>query len=143
MKIVLVEDTPESAQLFIRILTVAGHEVLHTPSGLEGMRLARKEHPDILLLDFSLPDLDGSQICLALHQQLRDIGMIAITAHSDRVTRRKAELFGFDAFVAKPISIDELLGAIQTQPSRHHLDAAQPKFTLRCNFSLSGAQPVE
>jgi CheY-like chemotaxis protein len=60
-----------------------------------------------------LPDIDGSQICLSLRQTLKKTAMIAITANTDRATRKKAALFGFDAFIAKPIAVDDLLMTVQ------------------------------
>jgi DNA-binding response OmpR family regulator len=112
MKILLVEDTPESIQLLTRILTYDGHEVLHTAYGLEAMQLARQKSFDALLLDFDLPDMDGSQICLALRSVIK-CPIIAVTSHADRVTRKKAALFGFDGFIPKPINIEEFLGTIR------------------------------
>jgi DNA-binding response OmpR family regulator len=113
MKILVVEDSPESLQLFVRILTFANYEVISTMSGLEGLKLARQERPAAILLDFNLPDIDGSQICLSLRKQFKDTLMVAITSQQDKATRRKAEMFGFDAFIPKPVNIEELLGTIQ------------------------------
>jgi two-component system, cell cycle response regulator DivK len=113
MKVLVVEDNAESLQLFIRILTYAGHEVIYTMSGLEGMKLARQERPEAILLDFNLPDIDGSQICLALRKQFKSTLMIAVTSQSDKATRKKAEMFGFNAFIPKPVNIEQLLGTLQ------------------------------
>ncbi len=113
MKLLLVEDNLENAKMVIRILQTAGYTVTHTVTGLEGMALARRGVFDGILLDFDLPDIDGSQIGLSLRRVLPNIPIIAVTAHADRVNRNKAKLFGFNAFVPKPFTDDELLGVLE------------------------------
>jgi DNA-binding response OmpR family regulator len=114
MKILWVEDNPVTATLLIRILTFAGYEVTHTAYGLEGMKFARQGRFDLILLDFKLPDIDGSQICLALRDTLKSTPILAVTSDNDRVTRRKAQAFGFNGFITKPIDIEEFLHTIGT-----------------------------
>ena len=109
----MVEDDVQSAELVIRLFNSLGYEVVHTVQGLEGLRMARNESFDAILLDFNLPDIDGSQICLVLRTQLKNVPFIALTAQGDSVTRHKAKLFGFSAFVAKPWSIMELVTVVQ------------------------------
>jgi len=113
MKLLLVEDDVQSAELVIRLFKSLGYDVVHTIQGLEGLRLARTEAFDAILLDFNLPDIDGSQICLVLRGQLKNVPIIAMTAQCDSVTRHKAKLFGFTAFVAKPWNIMELVSVVQ------------------------------
>lgn len=119
MKILVVEDNPESLNLFTRILSYAQHDVISTMSGLEGLKLARQERPAAILLDFNLPDIDGSQICLSLRKHFKDTLMIAVTSQQDKATRTKAKHFGFDAFIPKPINIEELLGTIERYENDH------------------------
>ncbi len=113
MKILLVEDNAEAAALVIRVLTCAGHEVTHTMYGLDGMKLARQGLFDVILLDFQLPDIDGSQICLSLRDVLKSTPILAVTSQDDRVTRRKAQSFGFNGFIPKPIVVEDFLATIQ------------------------------
>ncbi len=112
MKLLLVEDNIENAKLVMSILRTDGFEVTHTISGLEGLSLARKNAFDGILLDFDLPDLDGSQVGLSLRKRLPTTPIIALTAHADRLTRHKAKLFGFNAFISKPFTDEDLLGTI-------------------------------
>lgn len=114
MKILIVEDNQESANLLISLLNHAGYEVTHTSSGLEGLALARRNKFSAVLLDFALPDLDGSQVGLVLRSTLKTTPLIAVTSSDDKTTRKKAERFGFDAFIAKPIDIPELLKKLQS-----------------------------
>ncbi len=112
MNILLVEDNIDNAQLFIRILQTAGYSVVHTTRGIEGMREARSRTFDAIILDFDLPDIDGAQVGLALRRQIGDIPLIALTAHAEKVTRIKAQAFGFDAFISKPCTDEDLLATI-------------------------------
>jgi two-component system copper resistance phosphate regulon response regulator CusR len=113
MKILIVEDDPQSADLVTRLFHSIGHTVVHTLSGFEGLRLARTGNFDVILLDFHLPDLDGSQVGLVLHPVLKNTPIIALTAQADSVTRQKAKLFGFSAFIAKPWNLVELVSTVQ------------------------------
>ena len=112
MRLLLVEDNLENARMVIRILETAGYSVTHRVAGLDGMSVARREPFDAILLDFDLPDIDGSQVGLALRKLRPNVPLIAITAHADRVNRGKAKMFGFTAFIPKPFTDDELLTVI-------------------------------
>jgi DNA-binding response OmpR family regulator len=113
MKLLLVEDKRDNAQLFIRILETAGYEVTHTTRGLEGLKMARHEPYQVILLDFDLPDIDGSQVGLSLRKSARSAAIIALTAKADKTTRNKAKLFGFNAFISKPCTDEDLLNTIK------------------------------
>ncbi len=113
MKILLVEDNVENAQLFVRILETAGYQVIHKTHGLDGLKAARQETFQAILLDFDLPDMDGSKIGLSLRKTLKNTPIIALTAKADTATRNKARLFGFDAFITKPCIDKDLLGTLQ------------------------------
>ena len=113
MKLLLVEDHVESAQLLVRFFKSMGYEVVHKTHGLEGLKAARAEPFDAILLDFNLPDIDGSQIGLVMRPTFQNTPLIALTAQTDRATRNKAKRFGFDAFVGKPWSMAELLATVQ------------------------------
>src|SRR5437588_12942948 len=108
-KILLVEDNLDNAYMFIRILQTADYEVTHRTHGLDGMRTAKKDDFDVILLDFDLPDIDGSQVGLALRKSVKTAVIIALTAQADKVTQNKAKFFGFDAFIAKPCTDNDLL----------------------------------
>jgi CheY-like chemotaxis protein len=112
MKLLLVEDNIENAKLIIRILNTDGYDVTHTVSGLEGLSLARAGAFHGILLDFDLPDIDGSQVGLALRKRLPSTPIIALTAHADKLTRNKARIFGFNAFISKPFTDEDLLNTI-------------------------------
>ena len=114
MKLLLVEDHMDTAQIYSRHLTLAGYEVLHTASGLEALRWARAQTFDVILIDLNLPDIDGSQVGLVLRDKLPNTPFIAMTSEDSRVTRKKTRFFGFDAFITKPTTIALLLETVNT-----------------------------
>ena len=113
MKLLVVKDNLQSANLLTRVFQSAGCEVVHKTHGLQGLKAVREQNFDAVLLDFNLPDIDGSQIGLLLRSRFKNIPLIALTAQDDKVTRYKAKTFGFDAFIAKPWDISELLTTVQ------------------------------
>jgi CheY-like chemotaxis protein len=112
--VLLVEDDIENARLFTRILETANYTVTHTIRGLDGLREARQHKFTAIILDFDLPDIDGSQVGLALRRGIGTTPLIALTAHADTLTRNKARAFGFDAFIAKPCTDQDLIRTVQT-----------------------------
>lgn len=101
-KILHIEDDPANRLLVRKLLSVAGHVVVEAESGLEGVRLARRESPDLVLVDLALPELDGYEVTLRLRAEpvMRDVPIVAITAEGDRDTSLAV---GCDGFLEKPI----------------------------------------
>ncbi len=126
-QILLVEDNQENADMTIRILKSANYEVIHCVRALEATQVARSKRPDIILMDYDLPDLDGRTTTVLLKKQLQPNPppIIAVTARTGVVEMRLAEKFNFDGFVSKPFLPDELLDIIKQvlsgdQQNSHH-----------------------
>ena len=114
--ILLVEDNQSNADMVIRALSAVGFTVKHCVNGLDGLRLALKEHPCLILLDFDLPDIDGRTLILAMKKQLGDVKappIVAVTARTSDVDKRVAERFGCSAFVSKPFLPEDLVKLVQ------------------------------
>jgi DNA-binding response OmpR family regulator len=114
--ILLVEDNQQSADLVIHLLTAAGYEVKHYVRGLDGAKQARKERPDLILMDFNLPDIDGRNLVLALKKQLGNNSappIVAVTARTGDQEMYIARHFGCDAFISKPFAPEHLLGVVK------------------------------
>ncbi|MEP7284781.1 MAG: response regulator [Chloroflexota bacterium] len=113
--ILLIEDNQENADMTIRILRSANYEVKHCLRGYEGAKMARWERPDVILIDFDLPDIDGRTMTLMLKRQLGQSPppIIAVTARAGVAEMRIAEEFGCNGFVSKPFLPDELLNMIE------------------------------
>jgi DNA-binding response OmpR family regulator len=122
LKVVLVEDDPAMVSLVSLGLRYEGYEVLTAENGLEGLLLAESAAPDLLILDWMLPGLDGVGICKRIRAQ-SDIPIIIITARdavSDRVQGLDA---GADDYLVKPFHIDELLARVRARLRRKQTDS--------------------
>jgi DNA-binding response OmpR family regulator len=122
-KILLIEDNPANADMIIRILESANHTVRHSLRGLEGAQMARREIPDMILMDFDLPDVDGRTMAIVLRKQLGGVNappIVAVTARGGDTEKRIAQQLGFSAFVSKPFTPEELLAAIEALLKRSH-----------------------
>jgi len=101
-RILHIEDDPRNRLLVRKLLAADGHEVVDAADGLEGVRLAFTQRPDLVLVDLNIPGLDGYEVTLRLRtdESLRGVPIIAITAEGDRET---SFAVGCDGFVQKPI----------------------------------------
>jgi two-component system cell cycle response regulator DivK len=109
--ILLVEDNQNTADFITRILESAGYHVCHAKSGLEGARWARAARPDLVLMDFDLPDVNGRSIVLSLRRQSPPdvLPIVAVTVQADEESIKLAQGFGCNAFLAKPFLPEDLL----------------------------------
>ncbi len=115
-KLLLVEDNELNRDMLSRRLKRKGHEVLIAVDGAEGVDVATAEVPDLVLMDISLPVLDGWEATRQLRatQSTKDIPVIALTAHAMAGDRQKALDAGCDDYDTKPVDLPRLLGKIQT-----------------------------
>jgi CheY-like chemotaxis protein len=114
-KILLVEDNEMNRDMLSRRLVRNGYEVLIAIDGGEGLAKARAESPDLILMDMSLPGLDGWEATRQLKAEpgTRGIPVIALTAHAMTGDRQKALSAGCDDFDTKPVELPRLLTKIQ------------------------------
>lgn len=119
-RILIVEDSPTNMLLAVEILGFAGHIALQATTAAEGIALARSEHPDVILMDIHLPDMDGDLATelLKADPATRDIPIIALTA-SIRTGEGKSLLeAGFDGCLSKPIGYKEFLAEVDAVANR-------------------------
>lgn len=115
--VLLVEDNQDNADMVIRLLQSVNVEIKHTLRGFDGARMARQERPDLILMDFNLPDIDGRTLVLQLKKQLGGPAappIVAITARTGVNEERLALQFGCTAFVQKPFVPEEFLALIKS-----------------------------
>lgn len=122
-KILLVEDNELNRDLLVRRLTRRGFDVIVAVDGSEGVERARADGPDLILLDMSLPVLDGWVVArmLKASADTSSIPVIALTAHAMAGDRERALEAGCDDYDTKPIELDRLLGkmnALLADPGR-------------------------
>ena len=114
-KILLVEDNEMNRDMLARRLIRRGYEVVIAVDGDQGVRMAQTEAPDLILMDMSLPVLDGWEATRQLKATTatQTIPVIALTAHAMSGDREKALAAGCDDYDSKPIEFTRLLGKIQ------------------------------
>jgi CheY-like chemotaxis protein len=113
-RILLVEDNEMNRDMLSRRLTRRGFEVDLAVDGQEGLEKALNTTPDLVLLDMSLPLLDGWEVARQIRQQsAARIPIIALTAHAMSDDRNKALDAGCDEFDTKPVDLPRLLGKIE------------------------------
>jgi two-component system, cell cycle response regulator DivK len=115
MKILLVEDNADNRDMLARRLQRRGFEVVVAVDGLQGIALAGSEAPDAILMDMSLPELDGWEATRRLKGApgTRSIPIIALTAHAMSGDRERALAAGCDEYETKPIELARLIAKIE------------------------------
>ena len=103
--ILVIEDNPLNLELATELLQVSGYAVLQARTAEAGLRLAREERPDLILLDVRLPGMDGYAAVRALKRDAatKEIPTVAMTAQAMKGDEAAARAAGFDAYVTKPI----------------------------------------
>ncbi len=107
IRVLLVEDNRDNQDMMRFLLERAGYLVYTADNGVEALRRARDIRPDVILMDLSLPELDGWSAARELRadEDLKDIPLIAVTAHTLPGDRRRALDAGFDSYISKPINV--------------------------------------
>ncbi|WOH51941.1 response regulator [Bradyrhizobium sp. sBnM-33] len=115
-KILLVEDNEMNSDMLSRRLVRGGYEVIIAEDGARGVAMATSDRPDLILMDMSLPVIDGWEATRRIKAtpELRKIPIIALTAHAMATDRDKALEAGCDDYDTKPIELQRLLGKIET-----------------------------
>lgn len=121
-RILLVEDNETNRNLLVRRLSKRGFEVSTATNGIEGIEKARSEKPDLVLMDLSLPEMDGWEAMRRLRADpsSASLRIIALTAHAMADDRRKASEAGCDDFDTKPVDIERLITKMTALLARPH-----------------------
>jgi CheY-like chemotaxis protein len=103
--VLIIEDNPKNARLMRRVLETRGWHVLNAEDGETGLQMALAEHPDLILLDLGLPDVDGQSVAGMLKQPdgLPDTPIVIVTAWPSEHARHMTEAYGCDGYISKPI----------------------------------------
>jgi CheY-like chemotaxis protein len=114
-KILVVEDNYTNMYIFSRILRKGGHEVIQATSGEEGVEIAIKEKPDLILMDIQLTDMDGLEATKKIKESKegKDIPIVALTSYAMVGDREKALAAGCTGYIEKPINPDTFLAKIE------------------------------
>ena len=110
--ILLVEDDPILSETLRYNLEREGYAVINAPDGVVGLERARRDQPDMVILDVMLPRLDGFSVCRILRQE-SEVPILILTARQDEIDRIAGLELGADDYVAKPFSLGELLARVR------------------------------
>jgi two-component system cell cycle response regulator DivK len=113
-KVLIVEDNELNMKLFNDLLEANSYVVIQTRDGLSALDLARKHHPDLILMDIQLPEVSGIEVTKWLKEddELRHIPVIAVTAFAMKGDEQKIREGGCEAYISKPISVVSFLQTI-------------------------------
>ncbi|MSQ10286.1 MAG: response regulator transcription factor [Dehalococcoidia bacterium] len=140
--LLVVEDDEHIAEPLIYGLRAEGFHVIHARDGVEGVEAARRDHPDLVLLDVMLPKLDGFGVARQLRTE-SVVPIIMLTARGQEMDRVMGLELGADDYVAKPFSFRELLARIRALLRRRELDrgsaVVQPDEVLLGPLKISRA----
>jgi DNA-binding response OmpR family regulator len=115
IKVAVVDDDPELLRSVELMLTIAGAKVLGARNGISGYLMIRREHPDVVLLDIMMPDMDGYEVCrkLKLDSLTKGIPIIFLTARSGHAHIELGLSLGAQDYITKPFEDGELIDKIE------------------------------
>jgi DNA-binding response OmpR family regulator len=128
--ILVIEDEPHIALGLKDALEFEGFRVVGAPNGKAGKELAQREHPDAILLDLMLPDMNGYDVCRDVRQRDHFVPIIMLTAKSQEADKIRGLEAGADDYVTKPFSVGELVARIRAIFRRARRPTEAPTFRL-------------
>ena len=137
-KILVIEDDPAGLRLVGYTLKKQGYEVVTASNGLEGLKKAREEGPDLVILDLMLPGIDGFEIChrLRTEPQTARLPILVFSGKTGKADRDTALKVGANAYLVKPASPSEVIKQVESllarkaAPGQHADDSSQ---STRCS----------
>ncbi len=113
-KVMIVEDNELNMKLFHDLLESRGYDIIETRDGMEALKMARSERPDLILMDIQLPEVSGVEVTKWIKEDddLKSIPIIAVTAFAMKGDEEKIREGGCEAYIAKPISVQTFLDTV-------------------------------
>jgi len=113
--VLLVEDNEDNRTIYSTVLRHLGFQVIEAVDGVEAVALARSERPDLILMDISIPRMDGWEATRVLREDpsTRDIPIIALTAHALADDRKRATEVGFTSYLTKPVEPNAVVAEVR------------------------------
>ncbi|CAN0495114.1 MULTISPECIES: response regulator [unclassified Sneathiella] len=113
--VLIVEDNDLNMKLFHDLLEAHGYNTIQTKDGMEALSLAREHMPDLILMDIQLPEVSGLEVTKWIKEDetLKSIPVIAVTAFAMKGDEEKIREGGCEAYVAKPISVENFLNTVK------------------------------
>jgi len=111
-KILVIDDEPQIVEICSDYIKAAGFDVVTANDGLSGLALARREQPDLIVLDLMMPGMDGLDVCRTLRRE-KDVPIIMLTARVEETDKLIGLELGADDYITKPFSPRELVARIR------------------------------
>ncbi|WP_339401627.1 PAS domain-containing protein [Tychonema sp. BBK16] len=143
--ILLVDDSPEILHLFSVLLSKLGYKVRPTRDGKLALKYAKKNPPDLILLDIMMPEIDGYQVCEKLKacEQTKDIPVIFISALNEVIDKLKAFSMGGVDYITKPFQLEEVVARIESQLLLRRLSKQVVAQNLRLQAEIEERKQIE
>jgi CheY-like chemotaxis protein len=127
-KILVIDDSPTILKVVQLVLTKAGFEVDTAADGEAGIEAAQANPPDLILLDFVMPKMNGYQVCRALAEDdnLREVPVVLMSAKGDQVGERFVKVMGIVDYITKPFSPEAITAVVTHTVSKYHGEGAEP-----------------
>lgn len=115
-KILVIEDDPGALRLMVYTLQHEGYKVLTAPNGLEGLKKAKEERPDLIVLDVMLPGIDGFEIChrLRAEPQTAHLPILMLSGKEKEIDKATGLKVGADDYLTKPAGRSEIVSRVET-----------------------------
>jgi CheY-like chemotaxis protein len=118
--ILIIDDQPDNIEVAKVILSSFGIKVLTAQNGPDGLKLLKDHRVDLVLLDISMPEMDGWEVLKEIRKDFGSLPVIALTAHVHPADRDQILQAGFDYFIAKPFRIGTFLGEVKRVIGRQY-----------------------
>lgn len=132
-KVLLIDDDPQLRNILSRILNRNDFEAIIAEDGATGLRLAREEQPDLIILDIMMPGMDGFEVAQRLHHDpvCARVPIMVLTAYATPYGRKTAIEIGIDDFVTKPFGIDDIVARVKAMTSAPALAPLETSIPLK------------
>ncbi len=115
-KILIIEDDPGTTRFLVYTLEQEGYKVLSVADGLEGLKKAQDEHPDLIILDVMLPGMDGYEVCHRLRQKSETltVPVLMVSGRARQDDKNVGLRMGADDYLSKPVDPQMILAKVET-----------------------------
>lgn len=144
-KILIVDDQPDNTKLLSIILALQGYEVAECNRGKSAINLAKANPPDLILLDVSMPEMSGFEVCQILKSDrlTRDIPIIFISAFQEVNNKTQAFNLGGNDYITKPFQMEEVVARVETQLKYHRLQTELKTKNQQLEQEIAARKAIE
>jgi len=143
--ILVVDDSPVNLQVIVRTLNGTGHRILAARDGTAALEIARRARPELMLLDVTMPELDGFEVCRAIksNPDTQDMAVIFLSARGDVSDKVSGLRLGAVDYITKPIQAEEVLARVATHLTRQYLERELRRSRDRLERELESAASMQ